>query len=143
MLVSINISEKTGEQKKPVARIECLEDSGLANDAHAGPWHRQVSLLAEESIETMRRQGLELLPGDFAENLTVRGIDLLSLPIGSRLRIGEVLLEITQIGKECHASCAIRQKAGDCVMPREGIFTRVLAGGTLTPGLAVVPVVEE
>jgi len=142
-LVSINISKKTGEQKTPVAEIECRADSGLVGDAHAGPWHRQVSLLAEESMAKMCTAELRLSPGDFAENLTVRGLDLLALPIGAKLKIGAVLLEVTQIGKECHGGCVIRQLTGDCVMPREGIFTRVLTGGTLTAGLPIVRVFED
>ena len=130
-IVAVNISPDKGEQKKPVASAELREGHGIVGDAHAGDWHRQVSLLAEESIEKMRRLGLDVDPGAFAENLTTRGIDLISLPIGSRLAAGEVLLEVTQIGKECHDRCAIYHQAGDCVMPKEGIFARVLQGGRL------------
>jgi MOSC domain-containing protein YiiM len=107
-------------------------------DAHAGPGHRQVSLLAMESIEKMRGKGVEVGPGDFAENVTVEGIDLAGLTVGDRLLVGEALLEISQIGKECHDRCAIYFQAGDCVMPREGVFARVLRGGTVAPGDPVV-----
>ena len=103
-------------------------------DAHAGPWHRMLSLLALESIQTMRDKGLEVNPGDFAENITTEGISLYTLPVGTRLRLGSVEVEVTQIGKECHAGCAIRQQTGDCVMPREGIFVRVLNQGVVKPG---------
>lgn len=136
-VVAVNISPSKGEQKLPVAAAELRENHGIVGDAHAGDWHRQVSLLAEESIEKMRRLGLEVDPGAFAENLTTRGIDLVALPVGSRLALGETLLEVTQIGKECHARCAIYFQAGDCVMPKEGIFARVLRGGRLTAGMEV------
>ncbi len=119
-----------------------MANLGLEGDAHAGFGHRQVSLLAMESIQKMRAQGLEVGPGDFAENLTVEGIDLLSLPVGARLRVGkEAVLRVTQIGKECHHRCAIYYQAGDCVMPREGIFAEVLRGGTVRKGdpLKVLP----
>jgi MOSC domain-containing protein YiiM len=130
-ILSINVSERTGEQKKPVARALLREGHGIVGDAHAGDWHRQVSLLADEDIETLRGKGIEIGFGDFAENITTRGIDLGSLPIGSRLRIGPALLEVTQIGKECHAGCAIRRITGDCVMPRKGVFARVITGGEI------------
>ncbi len=120
--------------KKPVPE-GCLEpDVGLVGDAHSGPWHRQLSLLAMESIQTMRDRGAEVNPGDFAENVTTEGIELYTLPVGARLALGEVEVEVTQIGKECHAGCAIRQLVGDCVMPRQGIFVRVLNPGTVRPG---------
>jgi MOSC domain-containing protein YiiM len=112
-----------------------LVEHGLADDAHAGAWHRQVSLLAVESIDKMRLMGLDVGPGDFAENLTTRGLDLVSMPVGTRLKVGaETLLEITQIGKECHERCAIYYQAGDCVMPKEGVFARVLKGGQVEVG---------
>ena len=112
-----------------------VEDFGLRGDAHGGPWHRQISLLALESIEKMQAKGLDVHPGDFAENLTTQGIDLVSLPVGTRLRIGkDVIGEVTQIGKECHNRCAIYYQAGDCVMPREGIFIKVLRGGPVKVG---------
>jgi len=120
--------------KKPVPE-GCLEpEVGLVGDAHSGPWHRQLSLLAMESIQTMRDRGAEVNPGDFAENVTTEGIELYTLPVGARLALGEVEVEVTQIGKECHAGCAIRQLVGDCVMPRQGIFVRVLNPGTVRPG---------
>jgi MOSC domain-containing protein YiiM len=130
-ILSINVSQRTGEQKKPVARALLREGHGIVGDAHAGDWHRQVSLLADEDIETLRGKGMQIGFGDFAENITTRGIDLGALPIGGRLRIGPALLEITQIGKECHTGCAIRRIAGDCVMPRKGVFARVIIGGEI------------
>ncbi|MDD2898262.1 MAG: MOSC domain-containing protein [Desulfuromonadaceae bacterium] len=131
---AVCISENKGERKKPVASVELRENHGIVGDAHAGDWHRQVSLLAQESIDKMRALGLDVSAGDFAENLTTSGIDLVSLPIGTRLQIGETLLEVTQIGKECHTRCAIFYQAGDCVMPKEGIFGKVICGGTIRPG---------
>ena len=128
-ILSINISERTGEQKTPVERAVLREGHGIEGDAHAGGWHRQVSLLADEDIALMRGKGIEIGFGDFAENITTRGIDLASLPIGARLQLGDALLEVTQIGKECHQHCAIFAAVGDCVMPRRGIFARVLRGG--------------
>lgn len=133
-VLAVCISEKKGERKKPVEAVELRENHGIVGDAHAGDWHRQVSLLAQESIDKMRALGLDVNAGDFAENITTKGIELVSLPIGSRLRIGETLLEVTQIGKECHTRCAIYYQAGDCVMPKEGIFARVITGGTIRPG---------
>jgi MOSC domain-containing protein YiiM len=133
-IVAVCISAAKGERKTPVAKVLLQENHGIVDDAHAGDWHRQISLLAKESIDKMRTMGLDVDNGDFAENLTTLGIDLPALPIGSRLRIGEVLLEVTQIGKECHTRCAIFHQAGDCVMPKEGIFARVLHGGEITPG---------
>jgi MOSC domain-containing protein YiiM len=131
-LLSINVSTAVGVPKTPVERAVLRENHGIEGDAHAGEWHRQVSLLADEDIETMRGRGVDLPPGIFAENLTTRGIDLSRLPVGSRLRVGPALLEVTQIGKECHRGCAIRQAVGDCVMPRRGVFARVLAGGEIS-----------
>ena len=133
-VVAVCISEKKGERKKPVESVELRENHGIVGDAHAGEWHRQVSLLAKESIEKMRKMGLDVDSGDFAENITTQGIDLPALPIGTRLEIGETLLEVTQIGKECHTRCAIYHQAGDCVMPKEGIFARVLRGGVVKAG---------
>jgi MOSC domain-containing protein YiiM len=130
-IVSINISEKQGTQKKPVAEAVLKPDHGIEGDAHARNWHRQVSLLADEDIETMRGKGIELACGDFAENITTRGVDLSSLPVGTRLHMGPAVLEVTQIGKECHQHCAVFKAVGDCVMPRKGIFARVLEGGTI------------
>jgi len=131
-VLSVNISPKKGEKKN---NIDCglfLENLGLENDAHAEPGIRQVSLLARESIEKIRAKGLDVNYGDFAENLTVEGIDLPSLPIGTRLKVGDkVLMEVTQIGKVCHNRCNIFYTVGDCVMPREGIFAKVLVGGEI------------
>ena len=131
---AVCISENKGERKKPVESVELRENHGIVGDTHAGDWHRQVSLLAQESIDKMIALGLDVSAGDFAENITTSGIDLVSLPIGSRLQAGDTLLEVTQIGKECHTRCAIFYQAGDCVMPKEGIFTRVITGGTVKPG---------
>ena len=133
-VVAVCISEKKGERKTPVSSVAVRENHGIEGDAHAGDWHRQVSLLAEESIEKMRALGLDVTAGDFAENITTRGIELVSLPVGSRLKVGESILEVTQIGKECHTRCAIFYQAGDCVMPKEGIFARVITGGVVRPG---------
>jgi MOSC domain-containing protein YiiM len=130
-ILSVNVSARTGEQKTPIPRGVLREGHGLEGDAHAGEWHRQVSLLADEDIEGMRGRGVELPFGAFAENLTTRGIDLGSLPVGALLHVGPALLEVTQIGKECHQGCAIFQAVGDCVMPRRGVFARVLRGGEI------------
>ncbi len=139
-VIAVCISENKGERKTPVASVELRENHGIVGDAHAGEWHRQVSLLAAESIEKMRKMGLDVDSGDFAENITTEGIDLPALPVGTRLTVGETLLEVTQIGKECHTRCAIYHQAGDCVMPKEGIFARVITGGVVKPGdpIAVV-----
>jgi len=132
-VTSINISQKKGTRKKPVASANVLVDLGIEGDAHAANWHRQISLLARESIDKMVAMGLDVGPGDFAENLTTEGVDLLSLPIGTRLKVGpDIVLEVTQIGKECHTRCAIYRQAGDCVMPKEGIFAKVMHGGAVS-----------
>lgn len=134
-VISVNISARKGEQKKPCEMALLKAGWGIEGDAHAGEWHRQVSLLALESIEKMRARGIAIEHGDFAENITTEGIDVMNLPVGTRLSVGgQVILAITQIGKECHQGCAIREKAGDCVMPREGVFARVLMGGEVKPG---------
>jgi len=135
-IVSINISDKKGMRKKPVNEVSLKTDYGIEGDAHASStWHRQVSLLALESIEKMKNKGLNVKPGDFAENITTEGIDLPSLPIGTKIEIGEgVVGEVSQIGKECHTRCAIYYQAGDCVMPKEGIFIKVLNGGKIKNG---------
>lgn len=133
-IISLNISTDKGVVKIPVAEVELVLDHGVKGDAHAGKWHRQVSLLAEESIDFMREKGLELDPGVFAENITTKGIDLVGLPVGTRLVAGETELEVTQIGKKCHKGCAIFQQVGDCIMPREGIFARVTVPGKLRCG---------
>ena len=133
-VTAINISEEKGKIKHPIEKGEFIEDFGLKGDAHAGKWHRQVSLLGEESIELMRQQGAEgLCSGKFAENITTEGITLYELPIGTRLRIGETIHEVTQIGKECHSGCEIQQQIGTCIMPTQGIFTRIIKGGTIYP----------
>lgn len=135
-VVSINTSDKKGVRKKPVDEAMVHENVGIEGDAHASSeWHRQVSLLAIESVKKMQDLGLEVKAGDFAENITTEGLDLLSLPVGTRLKIGrDVIGEVSQIGKECHARCAIFYQAGDCVMPKEGIFIRVLRGGMIKTG---------
>ena len=134
-IVSIAISKKKGIPKTPVQEAFISKDHGLKGDAHAGKWHRQVSFLASESIETARRQGLDVTFGDFAENIATTGIDWKTLPVGTRVRLGDTaLVEITQIGKECHNKCAIYYKAGDCIMPREGVFARVLQEGRIRCG---------
>jgi cyclic pyranopterin phosphate synthase len=133
-IISLNISRHKGVNKEPVEQVELRENHGILGDAHAGDWHRQVSLLAEESIDFMRNKGLELEPGAFAENITTVGLDLAALPIGTRLGNGQVVLEVTQIGKKCHHGCAIFKQVGDCIMPREGIFTKVIVPGILRRG---------
>ncbi|MDI6872004.1 MAG: molybdopterin-binding protein [Bacillota bacterium] len=134
-IVAVNTSATKSVRKQNVSEVVLKEEWGIEGDAHAAPWHRQVSLLALESIRKMQAKGLKVKPGDFAENLTTEGLDLTALPIGTRLAVGEeVLLEVTQIGKVCHTRCAIYYQAGDCVMPREGIFARVLRGGRVAPG---------
>jgi len=131
-IVSIAVSKKKGTQKTPVAEAFLSKDHGLAGDAHAGPWHRQVSFLSSESIDLAREQGLDVGFGDFAENIATVGIDWKTLPIGTRVRLGtKAVVEITQIGKECHNRCAIYYKAGDCIMPREGVFARVIEEGAI------------
>ncbi|PUU94003.1 MAG: MOSC domain-containing protein [Halanaerobium sp.] len=133
---AVCLSEKKGTTKKVINKGELLENYGLKGDAHAGKLHRQLSLLDSSSIDKMRGQGYELNFGDFAENITTEGLeDLFELPVGQQLRInGEILLEITQIGKKCHHDCEIRQTIGDCVMPREGVFARVIKGGEVKAG---------
>ena len=133
-VLAVNVSLNKGERKTAVPEATLLVEHGIKGDAHAGDWHRQVSLLAMESIAKMQALGLDVGEGDFAENITTEGVDLVSLPIGSRLALGETLLEVTQIGKECHTRCAIFYQAGDCVMPKEGIFARVITGGVIRPG---------
>jgi MOSC domain-containing protein YiiM len=138
-IISVNVSEATGVKKRDVGECLVLEGHGLEGDAHAGDWHRQVSLLAMESIDKMKDRGLDVRPGDFAENLTTQGIELVSLPVGTRLKVGEVvLLEVRQIGKECTEPCAIYYQVGDCVMPREGIFAVVVEAGRVSVGDDIV-----
>lgn len=144
-IVAVSVSNRKGIKKSNLPKCKLLEDEGLDGDAHAGDWHRQVSLLAMESIDKIRHKGLDVTPGDFAENITTSGIRIWELEPGTRLAVGsEAELEITQIGKECHDRCVIYHQVGDCVMPREGIFARVLHGGTVKPGdtIRVLPRAE-
>lgn len=135
VIKAVCISEKKGEQKHPVEEIHLRPHLGIEGDAHAGDWHRQVSLLSQESVDRLQEKiSIRLFPGAFAENILCEGITLYALPVGTRLKIGSALCEVTQIGKECHADCAIRRQAGDCVMPREGIFAVVLEEGVARPG---------
>ena len=137
-IVSIAISKKKGTRKEQVDQASLLEDHGIEGDAHAGPWHRQVSFLSSESIQKAREEGLDVTFGDFAENIATSGIDWLTVPIGTKVSLGDAAkVEITQIGKECHNKCAIYYMAGDCIMPREGIFARVLQGGVIHCGDSV------
>ncbi|MDT8899823.1 MOSC domain-containing protein [Anaeroselena agilis] len=133
-VVAVCTSANKGERKKNVGSARLVADLGLEGDAHAGFAHRQVSLLALESIDKMRQAGLDVNPGDFAENLTTEGLNLPQLPVGTRLKIGGAVLEVSQIGKECHHRCAIYYQAGDCVMPKEGIFATVVSGNTVSTG---------
>lgn len=135
---AVCISEKKGTAKKNIGQAELIENFGLRDDAHAGDWHRQVSLLSYEKIEEFKALGVDVKDGDFGENLIVEGIDLAKLPIGTKITINQVLLEVTQIGKECHTGCAIAQAVGKCIMPTEGIFARVLKGGIVKSGDKVI-----
>jgi cyclic pyranopterin phosphate synthase len=138
-VVAVNVSEKKGVVKKPCDEIKLVEDFGIQGDAHAGKWHRQVSLLGVESIDKMKKVGINNLSyGVFAENITTEGVELFTLPVGTVFQINDTLLELTQIGKECHQGCEIRNLVGDCVMPREGIFTKVIKGGTIKPGDEII-----
>jgi len=137
-IVSLAVSKKKGTRKTQVDRVTLVEDHGLSGDAHGGKWHLQVSFLASESIARMQDRGLEVGFGDFAENIATEGIDWVSVPIGTQLRLGTTaVVEITQIGKECHNKCAIYYLAGDCIMPVEGVFAKVLTGGNLHTGDAI------
>lgn len=127
-------SDIKGIQKSETDSVELRPDWGIEDDAHAGKWHRQVSLLSYEKIEDFKACGADVVNGSFGENIIVEGFDLKSLPIGTRFRSGDAMLELTQIGKECHAHCAIYHKMGDCIMPREGVFCKVIEGGTIAPG---------
>ncbi|WP_213818897.1 MOSC domain-containing protein [Garciella nitratireducens] len=134
-VMAINRSEKKGTIKTPIKEGRFLKNHGLQGDAHAGNWHRMVSLLAKESIDKMIAQGVEGLgAGKFAENITTEGIELHTLPIGTKLKIGETVQVVTQIGKECHSGCAIKQQVGECIMPKEGIFTKIIKEGVIRPG---------
>ncbi|ABR49306.1 MOSC domain containing protein [Alkaliphilus metalliredigens QYMF] len=142
-VVAINISKEKGIPKEQIEKGTFVENFGLEGDAHAGDWHRQISLLGQESIDKIKALGMEELEaGNFAENITTEGITLYELPIGTRLKIGVTIQEVTQIGKECHQRCAIFHTVGDCVMPREGIFTRVIQGGLVLPG-DTIEIIEE
>lgn len=132
---AVCISEKKGEQKHSVEEVMLKADHGIVGDAHAGNWHRQVSLLAAESVEKVQKAlDFQLKSGDFAENILTEGIELFTLPMGTKLKVGQAVGEVTQIGKECHHGCAIRELAGDCVMPREGIFIKIVEEGKVKPG---------
>lgn len=133
-VMAVCISEKKGTQKKGISEGHFIEEFGIENDAHAGKWHRQVSLLSYETIEAFKERGAEIGDGAFGENVIVKGIDLVHLPVGTKLSCGDILLEVTQIGKECHSHCEIYQKMGDCIMPREGVFARVLEPGSIAVG---------
>ena len=134
---AINISPKKGTVKVSVPAARLRVEHGIDGDAHAGKWHRQVSLLPHESIETVRAQLPDLADGAFAENIVTEGLNLAGVSVGDRIEVGDALLEVTQIGKECHQGCVIRKVTGDCIMPREGIFCRVLRGGAIEPGTAM------
>jgi len=142
-IIAVCTSEKKGEKKVNVGKGELVVNFGLAGDVHGGDWHRQVSLLALESIDKMRGKGLEVNPGDFAENITTEGLVLHTLPIGTKMKIGDILLEVTQIGKECHSKCNIYHTVGDCVMPREGIFVKVLKGGPVAVGDTIEVITDD
>lgn len=141
-VVAVCVSEQKGTPKHPVPALELRLGLGIVGDAHAGNWHRQLSLLAEESVDRMRGLGVELPPGIFAENILTRGLELKALPVGTVLRAGTALLAVTQIGKECHNDCAIKQAVGRCVMPTEGVFAVVLRPGSVKPG-DTIEILEE
>ncbi|WP_428867721.1 MOSC domain-containing protein [Clostridium sediminicola] len=142
-ILAVCISEKKGIQKKNVYEAVLLENHGIKGDAHAGEWHRQVSLLSYEKIDAFKKRGVDVTDGDFGENIIVEGIDLAKLPVGTKLKTKEIELEVTQIGKKCHAHCEIYKVVGDCIMPREGIFTRVLKGGKIKGGDEIYVVSEQ
>jgi len=136
-VIAVSVSKEKGVPKTNVSKVSLVEEWGIQGDAHAGKWHRQVSFLAVESIDKIRAKGLEVNPGAFAENITTEFIDVPHLKVGQRVRVGSAELEITQIGKECHTRCAIYVRTGDCVMPREGVFARVVSGGEVQVGDAI------
>ena len=142
-VIAVCISEKKGVQKKNVGSARFIEDWGIENDAHAGTWHRQVSLLSHDRVEEFRARGAVVEDGAFGENLVVSGFDFKNLPVGTKFRCNDVLLEMTQIGKQCHAHCEIYKVMGDCIMPLEGVFARVLHGGTISVGDTLSIVEEE
>ena len=133
-VIAVCTSEKKGTQKTSVPEIDVRKDWGIQGDAHAGKWHRQVSLLSYEKIEAFRARGAEIEDGAFGENIIVQGIDFATLPVGTKFACNDVVLELTQIGKECHSGCAIFKKMGECIMPKQGVFTKVLHGGIIRPG---------
>ena len=133
-VIAVCVSEQKGTQKKNAGSAQFVEDWGIQGDAHGGKWHRQVSLLSHEQVEAFRARGAVVDDGAFGENLVVEGIDFRSLPVGTRLSCGNVVLEMTQIGKECHHGCQIFQKMGECIMPREGVFAKVIRGGSISTG---------
>ena len=133
-VIAVCISEEKGVQKRNVGQATFIEDFGIEHDAHAGNWHRQVSLLSYDKIKAFKEKGAQVKDGDFGENLVVEGIDFSSLPIGTRFICNDVVLELTQVGKECHQHCQIYHAMGDCIMPREGVFTKVIKGGKISSG---------
>lgn len=133
-IMAVCTSPGKGTEKTSIGKVRLLADYGIEGDAHAGAWHRQVSLLSFDTIEAFKKRGAVVSDGAFGENVIVRGIDLTALPVGSRLTCGDILLEVTQIGKECHSHCAIYRKMGECIMPTNGIFARVLQGGEMKEG---------
>lgn len=140
-IMAVCISEKRATQKKNIEKVRLIENFGLEGDAHGGNWHRQVSLLSYEKVRAFEEKGISVEDGAFGENLLVEGFDFKTLPVGTRFRCGDALLEMTQIGKECHSHCEIYQAVGDCIMPREGVFARVLHGGMIQIGdeMEIVP----
>lgn len=142
-VIAVCISEKKGTQKKNVGSANFLENWGIEGDAHAGKWHRQVSLLSHDRVEEFRRRGAEVDEGAFGENLVVEGFDFKLLPIRTKFKCNDVVLELTQVGKECHSHCEIYKAMGDCIMPREGVFTRVLQGGSICVGDELVILKED
>lgn len=133
-VLAVCISERKGTKKHPLPSVILKENYGIIGDSHAGDWHRQISLLADESAEKMRRKGAVIRPGDFAENILTEGVILKTLPVGTHIRLGEAEIKVTQIGKECHQDCEIRKLTGQCVMPKEGVFAVVIRGGEIKPG---------
>ena len=142
-VIAVCVSEQKGTQKKNVGSAQFVEDWGIQGDAHAGKWHRQVSLLSYDQVEEFRARGAQVEPGAFGENLLVEGFDFKSLPVGTRFGCNGAVLELTQIGKQCHAHCQIYRQVGDCIMPREGVFTRVLRGGVVRVGDELTILKEE
>ena len=141
-LIAINISRERGTEKKQIPKVRLIRNYGLDGDAHAGRWHRQVSLLSYEKIEEFRKKGAQIGLGAFGENLIVEGYDFRNLPVGTRFQCGDVILEMTQIGKECHSHCEIYKRMGECIMPREGVFAVVIHGGKIKKG-DILEKVEE